>query len=410
MKRIKYLTLNTIRIFLAKPKFLSVIAIGLLMLSHIWVVPLWGDKSEAPSAETTPLRVLKVATETFEKQPAYQRTRNYLGKVQSKRSSRLGFELAGMLQALHGREGDNVEKGQLLAELDTQRLEAAKTEAEAQLLEAEASVTLAQATLQRTRQAEALKAVSIQKLDEAVSNLDSQQARLVRIKAQIDRIDVDIAKSRLYAPYSGTLAARMSDEGTVLSSGQPILEIIETAKTEIRIGFDRDIAAGLEVGSLLSAEVRERSFPMRIERILPGRERVTRVVQVYATPTDASIDLREGDLVNVSLHETIPEPGYWLPISALTENARGLWSCFVAEELEDPSPTSGPTHQLKRKDIEIISLEQDRVYVRGDLQPGDRFMVDGLHRIVPNQRVQLTEDNLRADSALISNPIPKGTL
>ena len=371
--------------------------IGGMLTALLGASQLLGQPASEPPAPTPAIRILDVAAVPLERQDAYQRTRAYLGKVESQRSSRLGFEVSGKLDAIYVREGEFVQRHQLLAELDTDRLEAARKEAEAQEIEARAALTLAQATLKRTQRARALKAVSDQELDEATSSLERQRAAVVRVQAQLGRIDVDLKKSKLYAPYAGTLAARMSDEGTVLAAGQPVLEITETARTEIRIGLDRDLASTLEPGTTIDASVRGQSLPLRIDRILPGREKTTRVVQFIATPTRTDITLREDDLVEVTLKQRVHEPGAWLPVSALTENARGLWSCLVAEPIDDANQPDGATHRLLRKDVQILSLEDDRVYVSGQFEPGEQVIMDGVHRVVPNQRVRLTTDHLAAD-------------
>ena len=355
-----------------------------------------GQQESAPSAQTPALRILDVPAMPVEHQDGYHRTRSYLGKVESQRSSRLGFEVAGMLAAIYVREGQPVGKGQLLAELDTDRLEAARKEAEAQLQEAQAALRLAKATLKRTQQAKKLKAVSDQALDEAANSVERQRALVVRVQAQLGRIDVDLKKSKLQAPYAGTLATRMSDEGTVLAPGQPVLEITETARTEIRIGLDRDLAATLTPGRTLDASIRGLSLPLRIDRILPGREKTTRVVQFIATPIRPDVPLREDDLVEVTLRQRIHQAGAWLPVSALTENARGLWSCLVAEPIDDANEPNGATHRLQRRDVQIVSLEGERVYVSGRFQPGDQVVTDGVHRVVPNQRVRLASGALAA--------------
>ncbi len=364
-----------------------------LSIPALFLAPmLFGKVEQDTTIQDQQLRVLTVPTAPLVRESSYTRQRYYLGKVETQRSSLLGFEVAGMLKEIHVLEGEFVEKGTPLAELDTQRLEAAKMEAEAQLNEAKAAYTLAQATLERTRHAQKLKAVSIQQLDEAVSNLESQQARVARVKAQVNRINVDLAKSKIYAPYSGTIAERRSDEGTVIGAGQTVLEFVETARTEIRIGFDREVSAKLEVGTLVQAMVRNTPLTLRIERILPGREQTTRVVQVIAVPVSSAVELREADLVEVSLSQQIDTPGYWLPVSALTENARGLWSCLVAVPLEDPEREGAATHRLVRRDVEILALEKERIFTSGQFNRGDQLVVNGIHRIVPQQRVQIQDD------------------
>jgi len=363
---------------------------AILVGSAIFLVPQLSGKDDATdAAPADQLRVLTVPTITLEEDAYYLRKRYYLGQVETQRSSQLGFEVPGMIKTIRVREGEYVAAGSLLAELDTQRLNAAKQEAEAQLIEALAANQLAEATLKRTQHAHKLKAVSIQKLDEAVSNLERQKARVARVKAQVNRINVDLAKSKIYAPYSGTIAVRRSDEGTVIGAGQTVLELVETAKTEIRIGFDRSVSADLVKGSRVQAVVRNTPLTLRIDRILPGRERTTRVVEVIAVPESSAVELREDDLVEVSVRQQIDTPGYWMPVSALTENARGLWSCLVAIPLETTGSTAPATHRLVRRDLKVLALEEERIFVSGQLNDGEQLVVNGIHRVVPNQRVNI---------------------
>ncbi|MDJ0623780.1 MAG: efflux RND transporter periplasmic adaptor subunit [Desulfocapsaceae bacterium] len=387
---------NTRDRFIGKPigKKVFFLLSATILLAVFLTSQLYGEKAQQSSSTKNNIRVLTVATEEIVPLQSYTRTRSYLGKVEARRTSNLGFEISGLLIDVYVQEGEQVEKGQLLAELDTDRLLAAKREAEAQLEETEASLRLAGATLRRIDQAQKLKAVSVQELDEAKSNLDSQRARFVRVKAQIERIDVDLKKAKLYAPYSGTLATRMSDEGTVVSAGQPVLEIVETDRVEIRLGIAREFADDLQLGDPLEGRINGDAIPLQISRILPGREALTRVVQIIAEPVEPGINLREADLVEVSLNRRIDVQGYWLPISALTENGRGIWSCFVAEPVVEQTDSVEVTHQLKRRDLQVIFMEDERVFAKGNFQSGDRVVMDGLHRVVPNQRVRLASDQV----------------
>lgn len=334
-------------------------------------------------------RVLTVATQTVKPYSTFQQKRSYLGLVEPRRTSQLGFELSGKLSELLAAEGETVEQGQVLASLDSERLHAAKDEAEAQLDEAEATLMLARATLKRTIQAQKLNAISNQQLDEAKAAVKQQQAGLARVRAQLERINVDLRKSTLTAPYSGSIAARFNDEGTVLAAGTPLYELQETGAREIRIGVARSQLSRLQPGTNLTAYVDGRSLVVTIARILPGRQRLTRVVEVIAVPQNRAHFLREGDLIEIILTEQRRQAGFWLPISALTENGRGLWSCFVAAPLPATNGTTGAEHRLVRRDLEILSLEKDRAYVAGNLSVSDQVVVDGLHRIVAGQQVYI---------------------
>ena len=87
-----------------------------------------------------------------------------------------------------------------------------------------------------------------------------------------------------------------------------------------------------------------------------------------------------GSVVRLSLPQEIPTRGVWLPVSALTESDRGLWSVYAAREVEG-------AYRAEPGLVEIIHQTGEAVYVRGALRDGDQVIVDGLQRITPNQPV-----------------------
>lgn len=387
------------------PSMMGILLATSVLLSIFIASQLFGSKDDGNEQLKPARRILTVATLPVNKQTSYQVERSYLGTVEPRRMSRIGFEVPGKLSQLYAEEGQMVEQGQLLAELDVERLEAAKNEAGVQLIEAEAALSLAKATLKRTTGAQKLKAVSNQQLDEAEAGVKQQQARHARVQAQIERIDVDIKKAKLLAPYRGMLAVRLSDEGVVLTAGQPVFEIRETSSPEIHIGVNRDQLNQLSPGTVVTGTSRGQAFEMDIDRVLPGRQDLTRVVEVIAVPRDRTIPLREGDLVEVTICEQINHPGFWLPVAALTENGHGLWSCLIAEPLSPDEKKQSWTHRLSRRDLEIISLEGARVFVTGNFTANVSVVVEGLHRVVPNQRIRITKSKQfsEANLALLKN-------
>jgi hypothetical protein len=84
--------------------------------------------------------------------------------------------------------------------------------------------------------------------------------------------------------------------------------------------------------------------------------------------------------------QTIPTEGVWLPTAALVRGERGLWSCYL---LGGTEPELGEdVYRVKQSFLEVLHTESDRVLVRGTLEPGDRAIAAGTHRIVPGQLVR----------------------
>jgi hypothetical protein len=110
--------------------------------------------------------------------------------------------------------------------------------------------------------------------------------------------------------------------------------------------------------------------------------------------------LRPGEQLELELDQWVGEPGVWLPLEALAEGARGLWSAYVVEpakDADDPQGTgslASTRGRLVARPLEILYQTGDRVFVRGPLAPGERLVAAGLHRVVPGQLVRVldTED------------------
>ncbi len=162
---------------------------------------------------------------------------------------------------------------------------------------------------------------------------------------------------------------------------------------EPKAGISQELAKSLKIGDehVVRADGRELSGTVRA--VLPARNSETRTVDVVLTLSPKENALRHGDLVELELSQEIEKSGFWLPRSALTESSRGLWASYVAAPLE--SGPSSATHILKRRELELLHVDGDSVFVRGTLTGGELVVTEGLQRLVPNQRVVLGKESDR---------------
>ncbi|MEM8953235.1 MAG: efflux RND transporter periplasmic adaptor subunit [Verrucomicrobiota bacterium] len=330
------------------------------------------------------MRVLAVEIVPVVLQDMYDVQDRFVGRVEAARSSALGFELPGTVEMMSVDDGMRVETGDVLARLDTARLEARRGELVASLEQFQASRDLADQTLKRTQEAVGKGAVSLQEGDEAAERLRTGEAVVRRAEAQLEAIDVDLAKSELLAPYAGTIAAREVDEGAIVSAGQTVLRLLETGRLEVRVGLSSVAAGEVSVGDPLNMVCSDgETIDGEVMRILPQRDvRVRTVEVVVGLPESEGSVVRDGDLLEVIMARQVNERGAWLPRSALTESARGLWGAYVVEP-------DGSLHVLERRQVEVIDESGDEVYVRGALRDGEAVVASGLHRLSPRQRVRV---------------------
>jgi len=327
--------------------------------------------------------VLKVATLEAKYSPSYVVEQSYIGRVEARREAAVGFEIGGLVNAVYASEGDAVAKGDIIAQLDTKLLDASREELAAAYDQAAADATLAKSTLKRFREARALNAVSEQALDEVEKDANAKRAASRRAAAAVKSIDVRIDKARLRAPFDAIIAARLYDEGRVVEAGGPILHLLERGVLEARIGITGSLMSKLEIGAAANVTIGGASYVGVVLAVLPVRNRTSRSVDAIIALDVDDQSIRQGDLAQLDIGAEIIEGGYWLPLTALTESTRGLWAAYVAE------PGTNGVAEVRRRELEVLHQETDRVFVRGTLRPGDRVVSTGVQRLAPGLIVSI---------------------
>ena len=380
--------------------------------------------------------ILPVMTTTIEPVASYSRSQTYTGEVEAGRTSEVGFERGGKLIKVLVEEGDLIFIDTPLAELDTANLEAQRQGLIAQKEQAEAvlaelkngarteQINAAQANvrdLERQLELENLKsdrrkylyqegAIAEEQLDEiafnrqalaerlanAQSNLNelqngtrieqitAQQAAVNQLKAEIKNLDITIEKSIIRSPFKGIVASRNLDEGTVVEAGRSILRLVENAQPKVKIGVPVALVNQIQPGSQQKLTIAGEEYSATVSSILPEVNVATRTrTVVLKLPISASDSISPQQIARLSIvTQTNHVDGYWLPIGALVKGDRGLWSCYAVVNAPDGK------YQAERRYIELLETDEDRVLVRGTIQPGDEIITDGVHRLVSGQIVK----------------------
>lgn len=134
----------------------------------------------------------------------------------------LGFRVFGKVKALFFEEGDHVQAGDLLAELDAVPYEEKLQEAKAQVLYAEVSLANARKQLQRRESAITTSAISEENFANAVASVQEYEAVLARAIATCESAETAYEDTKLFVPSNGTLLSRIREPGSVLQPGSPV--------------------------------------------------------------------------------------------------------------------------------------------------------------------------------------------
>ena len=335
---------------------------------------------EGPKVAKTAPVPMAVQVAPVELVSAFTLNETYSGLAEARRNSALGFSSGGRIETIAVDVGDRVKRGSILASLDTRGLRAQLASASAVVDEARAAHALALSTVERRRTLKLQGHVSQQAVDEAEAQANTALARVEAAKAQADIFRVQIDLSRITAPFDGVVTARMSDEGAIAGAGQPILDLVEAAHLEARIGLPANSAARLTPGDAYTLQADTGAVEAVLRSVTGVIDPAQRTVAAVFEINDAEI-VASGAVVRLTMERDIDEPGFWVPVKALSTASRGLWTIYVAE------PTESGWHVASRP-VEMVHTDGDRAFVRGAVTAGERVITDGLQRIVPGQPVE----------------------
>nr|WP_242698642.1 efflux RND transporter periplasmic adaptor subunit [Alteromonas sp. 5E99-2] len=328
-----------------------------------------------------PLQVAPVTVKNVVLQPSYSYSQRVLARVEALQSSAVGFDLSGLVTHVYVDEGSVVKKGDILARLDIERLEASKNEIKSSLARAKAEQRLAELSKNRLSKVVAKGLEPEQVLDEAMVNLDVAKASVAQINAQLLSLNVDIEKSNLVAAFDGTIIQRHLDPGVSVTAGQAVVSIQSDGQLELRASLPINLVNWLQRGDLV--DFADNSQSAVLDRFITSQNTQTRTQDAFFRVNSSSWEGRSGQIVNLVVPVSQSANGVWIPVSALSGGIRGMWTVYVTEGDNELN--------VVPRIVEVVYSDEQRAFVSGALQNGDKLIIEGTQRIVPGQRVRIME-------------------
>jgi len=336
--------------------------------------------ASAKEPEAVPVAISTVArAQVYEEIPL-------TATVTAPRAAELSPRMEGLVAELLVDEGDAVQEGEVLARLDDALARIALQRAEAALAEARARLAEAQ---RRRREAEDLvrkNHMPATSLAERTAAVRIQSAALERLRAERARIEEEIARHELPAPFAGVVARKLTDLGEWVDTGTAVIELVETVRLRVEVPvpqvFYSRIGAGTPVALRFDAQA-EPARETRITRIVPVTNPAARTFTAHIDLDNSDGRLAPGMSARVTLKIGKTEgPGeLMVPRDAIVAKPDGSTTVWVLREV-DGRPTAEPvpvtTGRAMRGRVEVTS---------GDLEAGDEVIVRGNERLQAGQPV-----------------------
>lgn len=192
------------------------------------------------------------------------------GKLVFWRTSQIASPVTGRVQDLPKRVGDGVQKGEVIAIIDTQQLEAdlaiatqGLASAEAELGSAKAQLNSEMATYERLAKLKGSPAFTRARFEDATNSVEiakarvkAAEARIAERKATVDKRELDVKLAKIEAPFDGVIVRQLLTVGSLVSNEAPhILVMVDNTAPEIVVDVPVEQVNALAVGTEVSAEI-----------------------------------------------------------------------------------------------------------------------------------------------------------
>ena len=327
------------------------------------------------------------AVKTIIVQPqAAVRVRRLSGLVQAVNVSRLSFEVSGNVASVRVRVGDKVQKGQVLATLDTRQYRLNLQSAEAGLRQAKAVLTEKNSRFVANKTLFERKVVAKTAYERIKAEYEAAVEGVNKAVSKVALARHDLTNTELRAPFDGFIAKRDVEPAQVVASGRVVLEVQGKGDLEVAINVPDTMVNLLKRGQ--KTIVTFPTIPIlkvegRIDEIASrGGEANTFPVTVRLL--NPSPELRAGMSAEVRFNLGVPgfKTAFAVPVSALVPSRTKTRETHVY--VFDQA-----TSTLKKTKVRVAALRGNDVLIGSGLISGDVVVVAGVAFLNDGLKVKL---------------------
>ena len=315
-----------------------------------------------------------------------------LGTMTAMNTAVVRSQVDGVLKSLRFTEGQQVQAGQVLAEIDARAFEAQLNQALGQLARDNAQLLNAQLDLQRYQDLLKKDAIARQQVDTQAALVSQLQGTVQADQAQVDTAKLQLSYTRVTAPISGRLGLKQAELGSLVRAGDPngLVSITQTqpmavvfAVPEMHVPL---IMRKLKSGQALTVQAWDRE---RKQKLASGRVSTTDNAIDIATGTlklKAALDNRDGQLfpnqfAQIELQLDTLKNTLAVPTASVQRGAQGNFVLVVQSD-----------GTVKSVAVKLSAVQDDRQAIQSDeLKEGDSVVTDGADRLRSGSKVEVVK-------------------
>ncbi len=340
-------------------------------------------EDDAPQEVARPVKTIKIGAGEI------GAVRYFPGRIEASRRVELSFRVPGRVYQLLVKEGDNVEEGQVIAELDPKNFRLTVDERDAKFKEARANYTRAQKLVKQGY-------ISRVEFERIEANFKSNQAALEQAKA-------DLSYTVLQAPFAGSVTKRFIQNFQDVKEKQPIVSLGSTGLLDVKFDVPeqlmmwvRDAKEGEEqIDPDVFATFQgapENKYRLEYKELATKADHKTQTFEVtYVMSAPKEFNVLPGMTATVSVDFSGflgAQQVFLLPATAVIADNGMQAKVWVVDE---------SSLTVSARQVEVGRLRGGEIEILKGLEHGDRVIVAGVPFVVEGMKVWLLPDKEEAE-------------
>lgn len=284
--------------------------------------------------------------------------------------------------------GSKVQKGELLAVIDTPEVDQELSQARAARDQVKSALGLAKISADRWANLRKSDSVSQQEADQQASNYQQAEANLAAADANVRRLEQLESFKNVYAPFSGVLTRRNVDPGALINSGAGVAgkELFDIARVDplrVFVSVPQAYAPAMKVGTkadITLQELPKQKFAGTIARTADAIDPATRTLNTEVDVPNKDGKLLPGSFGQVHFATGTAVPRITIPVNAMLFRAEGPQVAVVDSD--------------SKVQLRSITIGQDfgaRLEILGGIDVNDQIIINPSDSLENGQKVSVAK-------------------
>lgn len=334
----------------------------------------------------------------------------FVGFTKSSHPVDIYARVQGYLDEIGYTEGEMVDKGDLLFQLDPRQYIAAVDSAKGLLSKEEAILWNARVTRERLEPLYEKHAASRRDLDNAIAAQLAAEASVQTAKANLIEAELNLSYTTILSPISGLSGRAKFRAGTLITPGEngllTTISVVDPIWVDFNVPSNDLLRTRDEISKQLLQVPKDKDFVMELTLAdgttfpyqgksnfaSPTLDERTGTMQVRSYFPNPEETLKPGEFVRVKAIGAVRPNSLFVPQSAVLESKSGTIVYILNEE-----------NVAEMKPVKAGDWYGNSWVIQEGLKPGDRVIVEGVNKVQPGMIVNVTKELLSTDPSLIFN-------